>query len=320
MAATAPRLAPGLASLSVDLDGLEHYHRIHGLPPPRAGEDPVHAKAAARFGELCQRLGLHGTAFCIGDALAEPGAASAARALAAAGHELANHSLSHDYALSRRSPAVMEAEVRGGAEAIRRAAGVEVVGFRAPGYTLTAPLVAALVAGGYLYDSSAFPALPYYLGKAAVMAGLALRGQPSGALLDRPRVLLAPRVPYNPREGEPYARGALPILELPVTTGLGGFPLIGTFVATLPSPALRLLSSGTSRLPLFNLELHGIDLLDASDASPELARRQRDLGVPARLKIARIETFVRALGREWVPLAEAARRLTAGAAPPRALG
>jgi hypothetical protein len=113
--------------------------------------------------------------------------------------------------------------------------------------------------------------------------------------------------------------GDLPLLELPITTGLGGFPLIGTFLATLPGAVARALATGTGSLPLFNLELHAIDLLDASDASPALAARQRDLRVPAAAKIARLAAFVRSLDREWVPLEEAAARLgvpDAGSAPP----
>jgi peptidoglycan-N-acetylglucosamine deacetylase len=302
-----------LGALSIDLDGLAHYHRLHGLPdPPPGGDDPVYGKAVERFGELCAALRLRGTAFCVGESLARPGAAAAARRLAEAGHELANHSLSHDYALTRRAPEAIAAEVRGGAEAIRAAAGRAPTGFRAPGYTLSAPLLAALAAQGYRYDSSAFPAAPYYAAKALVMGALALSGRPSRAVLDRPRVLLAPRAPYRPSRAEPYARGDLPLLELPVTTGLLGFPLIGTSLASLPRAA-RAARAGTGRLPLFNLELHGVDLLDASDAAPGLAARQRDLRLPAALKIARIAAFVRALpGREWLTLEAAAERLAAG--------
>jgi hypothetical protein len=297
------------ASLSIDLDGLELYHRIHGMPDPPPGEDPVYGAALQRFGELCRRLGLRGTAFCVGASLGRSGAAAGVKALAAGGHEIANHSLSHDYALSRRSRAEIAAEVRGGAEAIARATGRVPLGFRAPGYTLSPRLVEVLAAEGYRYDSSAFPALPYYLGKAAVMALLRARGRPSAAVLDRPRVLLAPRRPYRPRLDEPYAPGRGPLLELPVTTGLLGFPLIGTFVATLPR-ASRLLSFGTGQLPLVNLELHGLDLLDRTDCPGPLAARRRDLRVPAAAKIRRIEAFVRAAGgREWVTLAEAAERL-----------
>ena len=301
-----------LASLSIDLDALEHYHRIHGLERRTNRDDPVYGKSVERFGELCDRLGVRGTAFCVGVDLARPGAAPALRRLALAGHELGNHSLSHDYALSRRSPPEIAAEVRGGAEAIRAVAGAAPVGFRAPGYTLSRELLAALVEQGYRYDSSTFPTLPYWLGKAGVMGALALGGRPSQAILDRPRVLLAPRRPYHPHPDEPYAHGPMPLLELPVATGLLGFPLTGTFVATFPAWSLGLLRAGTGARPLFALELHGLDLLDASDASPALAARQRDLRIPASAKIERLVRFARALaGREWVTLAQAAERLSA---------
>ncbi len=311
-------MTPRLAALSIDLDALRHYHRIHGLPDPpaAAGLDPVYGEAVERFGELCARLGLRGTAFAVGEELAEPAAAAGAAALARAGHELGNHTFSHDYALTRRSREEIEEEVRRGAQAIAAATGAAPAGFRAPGYTVTAPLLDALRAQGYRYDSSAFPAPPYWLAKAAVMGGLALLGRPSRAILDRPRALLAPRAPYRADPAEPYRRaraGEDALLELPVTTGLFGFPLVGTFVATFPPALLGALRAGTARLPLFNLELHGVDLLDASDASPGLAARQRDLRVPAAAKIARIERFVRSLAdREWVTLEDAARRLGAG--------
>jgi len=302
-----------LAALSIDVDALPHYHRVHGLPPPAAdGPDPVTTRAVDRFGELCDRLGVRGTAFSVGRDLDVPAAAAAVRRLHAAGHEVANHSLSHRYDLARLPPAAIADEVRGGADAIARVTGAPPVGFRAPGYTLSPALVAALADQGYRYDSSAFPALPYYLGKAAVMAALALARRPSGAILDRPRVLLAPRAPYRPRADEPYARGALPLLELPVATGLLGFPLTGTFVATLPPRALALLARGARRRPLLALELHGLDLLDASDASPALAARQRDLRVPAAVKLDRLAAFVRATADgEWMTLAAAAGRLGA---------
>jgi hypothetical protein len=308
-----------LASLSIDLDALAHYHAIHALPGPAPGPDPVHGKALARFGELCDGLGLRGTAFAVGQSLSDPSAAAGVAALARAGHEVGNHSFSHDYALTRRHDLAVAEEVRRGGEAVERVTGRAPVGFRAPGYTLSAPLLRALAAQGYRYDSSAFPALPYWLAKAAVMGALALGGRPSGAVLDRPRVLAAPRRPYRPDPTEPYALGDLPLLELPVTTGVAGFPLIGTFLSTLPGPLARALATGTGSLPLFNLELHAVDLLDASDTSAELAARQRDLRVPASIKIARLSAFVRSLDREWLPLAEAANRLDVpdpGSSPP----
>jgi len=302
-----------LGALSIDLDALRHYRRIHGLPEPVAqGPDPVGTLAVERFGELCARLSARGTAFCVGEDLAHPAAAAAVRTLAAGGHEIGNHTWSHDYALTRRDAATVASEVRRGAEAVASACGKRPSGFRAPGYALTSSLLSAAAAEGHRYDSSAFPAAPYWLAKAAVLAALALSGRPSAAILDRPRALLAPRSPYRPRTDEPYARGGASILELPVTTGLLGFPLVGTFVAVLPAAALRALAAGTGRLPLFNLELHGVDLLDPGEVPPELRARRRDLALPAARKMDRIEAFARSLGREWVTLDEAADRLAPG--------
>lgn len=299
-----------IAALSVDLDPLEHYHRIHGLRPP-GGADPVYGKAAERFGELCGRLGIAGTAFAVGDRLSDPLAASALRRLAREGHEVANHSFSHDYRLARLAREDIAREVRLGAAAVTEATGRAPVGFRAPGYALSGPLVQELASQGYRYDSSAFPAAPYYAAKALALVAMSVARRRSAAVLDRPRALLAPRVPYRPDAGEPYARGGLDLLELPIATGVLGFPLIGTAVAALPGGLLRALSAGTGSLPLFNLELHGTDLLDASDASPELSAQRPDLRVPARAKLERIEAFARFLSRDWVTLAEAARRLGA---------
>jgi len=298
------------AALSVDLDPLGCYHRLHGLAPPEPASDPVYGRAADRFAELCIRLGIRATAFAVGETLADPAAAAAVRRLAVAGHEIANHSFSHDYALSRRDRDAIAREVRDGAAAVEAATGRRPVGFRAPGYALSGPLVEELADQGYLYDSSALPAPPYWLLKAGAMAVVALSGRRSAAILDRPRALFAPRDPYHPSGREPYARGDLPLLELPVTAGWLGVPLVGTFLAALPPAVAAALAAGTRRSPLVNVELHGLDFLDASDASPSLARVRPDLRLPAARKVARLEAALRRLDREWLTLEAAAAGLS----------
>ncbi|HEY6105371.1 MAG TPA: polysaccharide deacetylase family protein [Anaeromyxobacteraceae bacterium] len=93
-----------------------------------------------------QRLGARGTVFCVGQELGRPGARAAVRALAEGGHEIANHSWSHDYRLWRRGPAEAAEEIRRGGEAVAEAAGRPARGFRAPGYALSPAMLAG--AGG----------------------------------------------------------------------------------------------------------------------------------------------------------------------------
>ena len=312
------------ACISIDLDALGHYAAIHGLAQgvlAPGGDDAVARLAPDRLSELLAELGVHGTFFAVGQDLLRQGppdggelaGAEPLRRAARAGHEIGNHSQHHRYDLAALTPERIAREVHGGAEAIAAVVGTRPVGFRAPGYTLSAPLLAAVHAAGHRYDSSTFPAVPYYLAKAAVMGSLRLRGRPSKALLDRPRVLMAPCLPYRPDAREPYARGGLPLWEIPISTAPGTrLPFIGTAVATLPDLALDLLYRSVRRRPILNLELHGIDLMDESDgAGPRLARAQRDLRIPAARKIARLRRLLHRISTDYeiVTLAELAERL-----------
>jgi len=293
-----------LAAVSVDLDPLAHYCHIHGLSPGLLSPEALHAVhslALPRLRQLFTACGIPATLFAIGEEVERhPEAARALREAHAAGHEIANHSHRHDYALSRRSEAVIAADLARAQEVLTRATGKAPEGFRAPGYTLSPSLYRAVEAAGFDYASSAFPAAPYWLGKAAVMGLLRLKGQASRAILDTPRVLAAPRAPYFPDPAAPYRRGRGRVLELPVTvTPKLRFPVIGTFVATLPAPMVRRLVAACRDLRLFNLELHAVDVLDASDGLPEaLVRRQRDLSIPWALKAERLSAVIWQLARE----------------------
>ncbi len=305
----------GLASVTVDLDSLAHYCRIHGLDEAvldvRARR-AVYATAVPRLCEAFGAAGLTATFFAIGEDLAEPRHAQALAAAAAAGHEVASHSHRHDYALSRLpAPAIAE-DLRRAEEAILAAVGQRPVGFRAPGYTLSAALYRALCDRGYRYDSSVFPAAPYYLAKAAVMGARAAVGRPSRAVLDTPRVLLAPRRPYRPDPADPYRKGEGSALELPVTVAPGSrFPYIGTFALTLPAWVERALYFTLRAEPLFNLELHAIDVLDEADGVPAaLCRVQPEQRAPLSRRLSRLAELCRRLTADFevCPLADAASR------------
>ncbi|WP_375771749.1 polysaccharide deacetylase family protein [Archangium gephyra] len=310
-------MARRLASISVDLDSLPHYCRIHGLPESlldARARGLVYTTAVPRLRQLLASVGVPGTFFAIGeDVAADAGAAEALRSAHQAGVEVASHSFSHDYALTRRAPESIREDLRRADEVLEAATGVRPVGFRAPGYTLNAALYAATVERGYRYGSSAFPAVPYYTAKAAVMGSLALLGRPSRAVLDSPRVLLAPRTPYRPDPARPYQRGSGAVLELPmaVTPGVR-FPFIGTFALTLPLPAVRAAYRSLQGDTFFNLELHAADVLDEQDGiPPELVRQQRDLRVPATHKLERLRTLFGWLKSDYdvVTLRDAASHL-----------
>jgi hypothetical protein len=306
-----------LASVSVDLDPLRCYSQIHGLTPP-AGPlaDVILRRALPRLLALFDRFGIKATLFVVGQDLVDspPGRALLAEA-AAAGHELGNHSQTHPYDLARLPRAEIEREIGACHAALRslHPEGRPPLGFRAPGYELSLELFDVLEAHGYRYDTSIWPCPPYYLAKLAVMAKMALRGERSASIIGRPQAQFGPTQPYRPDPRRPWRRGQSGLVELPVAvTPALRLPAIGTFL--LLSERLRsLLLSGMQRQPFFNLELHGIDLIDAeADGIPaELVARQPDLRVPLAQKLSALaETFEQLRDRRTIlPLHEIAEQV-----------
>lgn len=300
-------------AVSIDLDAIACYYRIHGLgaAPPELAHT-ILERALPRAANLFSRRGLRVTWFVVGrdadgDAALPDRAARAANAqrlavVARAGDELGNHSYSHPYELARLDAATVDAEVAGCDRVLRAIAGAAPRGFRAPGYDVSPAMLDALARRGYRYDSSIFPAPGYYAAKAVVMAALALAGRPSGAVLTNPRALAAPAVPYRPAMRAPWRRGQAPLVELPIAvTPWVRLPAIGTSLIVAPAPLRARLLSAMRGRDFFNFELHGIDFADADkDGIPgELVARQPDLRVPIAEKLARLEAMLDEIGRTW---------------------
>ncbi len=305
------------ACVSVDLDGLVHYARIHGIAESSlpAGARSLHLDVALpRLLTLFARKGLKATLFVVTEDV-QGSVGDALQAAAAAGHELASHSHTHPYALSLASQEKVEEELARGEEALRGVSGKRPTGFRAPGYTLSPAMLAALVQRGYRYDASVFPAAPYYLAKAVVLGAMALLGRSSASALDTPRVLLAPRAPYRLDAHAPYRPGTSPLLELPMSvTPFWRVPFFGTLLTMAPWAVVQRVYRAVARKPFLSLELHAVDVLDAADGiPPPLVRAQRDLRVPRAEKERRLDEVLSWLKRDFtcMPLAEAASALEA---------
>ena len=304
-----------VCSLSVDLDPISCYYRIHALGPPPAGIAEVIAKKAVpRFLETFARHGVRATFFVVGSDLESTAVRRLVKDIAVAGHELGNHSYAHPYDLARLPRARVREEIRRCHDLLGTAIGVTPEGFRAPGYDLSADIVDELGALGYRYDSSIFPAPGYYAVKAAILTGLRLMGRKSGAVMTNPRALLAPADPYRPDPRAPWSRGQATLVELPiaVTPGLR-VPAIGTNLLCAPTALRARWLEDMRKRPFFNFEMHGIDLIDAElDGIPaELGLRQVDLRLPLAAKRRALEATLGRLALEYeiVPLREVALRV-----------
>jgi hypothetical protein len=301
-----------LCSVSVDVDGIDHYYAIHGLPTPDVGISGLaHGLAVQRLLDWAGDIPIPLTWFVIGQDVSNLDFVRLLKGAIEQGHELGNHTLDHRYDLTRLSVPQQTNQVLGAQDCLEQAFGVRPLGFRAPGYTVSDELLDIVEQAGFAYDASVFPCPGYYSAKALVLLGQRILGRKSQSILDSPRVLSAPVTPY--RRGRPYTRRGSGLVEIPVqVTPWGRMPFIGTSLTSIGPTGARLLAQSLVGTRLVNLELHAIDFLTADDGLQSLARHQPDLRLPLTRKLGALSAataVLRKAGYTFVTMAEAVRQL-----------
>ncbi|MES1185307.1 MAG: polysaccharide deacetylase family protein [Myxococcales bacterium] len=300
-----------LCSVSVDLDEIDCYSAIHGLAPS-AECHAVYDLALARIRDFAASLSVPLTLFVIARDLDREQNRTHLSVAVSEGHEIGNHSLDHLYDLTKRENTEQIRQVYEASSRIHAVLGARPSGFRAPGYTVSDRLLEILRETGLSYDSSVFPCPSYYATKATALLAMKLRRRSSHSVLDSPYVLRAPTTPY--RIGEPYWSSGVGLLEIPIqVVGPLRLPFIGTSLTLLGPVGARLLTSGLARVPFVNLELHGLDFLEASEVPSELRAVQPDLRVPVVRKLESLSAALmtlRAQGRAFLRLDEASRSVS----------
>jgi hypothetical protein len=279
------------AAVNVDVDSLYLYYGLHGLETDDSN-NAVWTRGVRRFAELFEELDVKATFFIVASDLERwPEARQIAGELAAAGHELASHTWSHPYDLTRQSPEAIATEIDRSHELLSDVAGRPITGFRAPGYTISEPVYEALASRGYGYDSSLFPCPPYYLAKAAVMGAMRLRGLRSDAILDHPSIMWQKR--------QPHWRSGLREVPITVLPGLRA-PFIGTSLLMMGRRGYRAIRPWVRSTRFVNLEFHGIDLCDLeADGIDPVLLKQPDLRVPLAAKLALFREVITDLRDGW---------------------
>jgi peptidoglycan/xylan/chitin deacetylase (PgdA/CDA1 family) len=147
-----------VASLSLDLDNKWSYMKTHG--DPRWESFPSYLDVLVpRVLNFLEQRNLIITFFIVGQDAALDKNHNLLRSIAAAGHEIANHSFHHEPWLHLYREKEIEADLTLAEEHIERATGERPVGFRAPGYSLTPTVLGILGRRSYQYDATTLPSL-----------------------------------------------------------------------------------------------------------------------------------------------------------------
>lgn len=152
-----------IASISLDLDNQWSYMKTHG----DAGWESFPSYldlVVPRILSFLDERNLKITFFIVGQDAALEKNREAIASIAAAGHEIANHSFNHEPWLHLYSKDEIVAEFEKTENAIFDVTGTKTVGFRGPGFSLSPTVLEVLGERGYEYDCST---LPSYMGPLA---------------------------------------------------------------------------------------------------------------------------------------------------------
>jgi hypothetical protein len=298
----------GLATVQVDMDPL--YLAFPGVPrfAFERQEASIHADVLPVYLELFRDHGVKATFFVVGRDLTSPMGRAGVERILAEGHEVANHTFTHERFNGADAAAKIEDIDRFEEIFASTFPGVPLSGFKAPCYALDEAVLARLE-GRYAYDSSmisvlAAPLLRLYYRRKGQYVHPFNWGRPSH--------FFAPRTPYRCDPARIAAKGSSKIVMLPVTTGpLLGLPMhfsfvnifgLGYFMANFKP--LDMSSPGYC-----NFAFHAVDLFDAPECvgRPGLARPLPERVANARRIIAAL------LSRyEVLPSRELAGRAASG--------
>ena len=229
-----------------------------------------------RFLQVLKELQLNITVFVVGQDAALEVNGPALRSIAAAGHEIGNHSFHHEPWLHLYSDEQLAAELKQAEQAIVQATGETPQGFRGPGFSLSAGTLQTLAQMGYQYDCSTFPTFLGPLARLYYFFTARLTRQQQSE-----RKLLFGKMSEGFRPLKPYRwqTEPEPILEIPVTTmplfrvpiHLSYLLYLGQYSRWLAKVYFRLamaLCRLTGTQP--SLLLHPLDFLGGDD-EPDLA-------------------------------------------------
>lgn len=149
----------GLAAVSVDVEDYFQVEALRHLCPRDRWEtfEDRTVPNTLRLLNLLAQQGARGTFYVLGwTARRHP---DLVKRIAASGHEIASHGMDHELVYNQ-TPDAFRRDVRTARKLLQDLSGQEVLGYRAPSYTIMARTLWALpvlLEEGYRYDSSVFP-------------------------------------------------------------------------------------------------------------------------------------------------------------------
>lgn len=254
------QMASRYACIALDYEGIKHLFRTLNLHPTGTN-DVMFGPVADRFLELLDRHHVKATLFVIGEDMLNCENRRALRRFVDAGHEIANHTMTHPFGMRRLPFAEKVREIEEAQKILEDATGQPILGYKAPAHDIDGDVIDILESRGFLYDASVYPS--FFNPLLNVVYYFVGGGRPLG--LGDWQCSLAPNQPYI--TGRPYwRRGDRKLIEFPITQIPGvRFPIYGTVMFAAGLASFRLSFACIRHIKFLTYVFHSFDLLGEND-------------------------------------------------------
>lgn len=312
-----------LAAITSDIDSLEAIYKGQGCRRAGGYSHGEMRMGLENFHRFLEPYGVRATLFMVGNDMKYPENQPAIRAMADAGHEIANHTLTHAQGFRLLSEEQKEAELAGMEEFCWQVVGKRPVGFRSPGWNVGDDAQPILQKRGYLYDLSVHPTSLMPLLKFMHWYSMRRRSAADRTTMGHLRYMFAPAAPYRTSRRSLAKKGVDGIIEFPITvTPVLRLPFFATFLVSTGLSVFRasLRALKALKRPL-QFQFHLSDFVDynhpdLSDQVPEDGQGQYvplALRLPLEQKLSLFRSVMDALadGYSFITLQEWSKLLPA---------
>lgn len=249
-------------SITLDTDNYMHILKFLGIE--NCGAASIYETAMPRLLDILDKYNVKATFFVIGEDILKANNKQMIKKLSINGHEIANHSFTHNRNFSALDYKEKFREIYQSTDILTQTIGRPVVGFRAPAYKIDKETLTILEQLGYKYDSSIFPSWLLILMKLdALLVG---RGRERLTSSGHLKFIFAPARPYFPSLNSMIKEGKSGILEIPISVDpLLRMPFYSLFNLLVGMRVFRLLLrlNRASNNPLVYI-IHVTELADFS--------------------------------------------------------
>jgi peptidoglycan-N-acetylglucosamine deacetylase len=205
------------AAISSDIDTLHSIYGGRGCRRPGGYTGAEVRLGLEAFSRFLEPFRIKSTLFMVGFDFSQAQNHSAIKAVAAAGHEIANHTATHAQGFRLLTVEEKEREIAGMEDACAALIGRRPIGFRSPGWNISDDAIGILKRRGYVYDSSIHPMSLTPLFKLLHWWNTSSRSRADRTTLGQIDYMFAPLTPYRTSPDCLARRGRGGLVELPLT-------------------------------------------------------------------------------------------------------